>query len=110
LSLILDFLDGHTGERGPGPADSRGWELKKHEWPNRGFDSFRAGELGIIIRLGDRTILLLQADFLQRIKDKGRPVEAFQGKAGWTHGWTGRALLPALPAGLAGQNWPKNAY
>ncbi len=74
----------------------KGWELKKHEWPNR-VRFIRAGDW-VLFGWGQND-LLLQADFLQRIKDKGRPVEAF--KESWLDAWVDwPSLASRLPAGL----------
>jgi hypothetical protein len=74
----------------------KGWELKKHEWPNR-IRFIRARDW-VLFGWGQND-LLLQADFLQRIKDKGRPVEAL--KESWLDAWVDwPSLASRLPAGL----------
>ncbi len=74
----------------------KGWELKKHVWPNR-IRFFRAGDW-VLFGWGQND-LLLQAGFLQRIKEKGRPVEAFTESCldAWVD-WP--SLASRLPAGL----------
>jgi len=80
----------------------KGWELKKHDWPNR-IRLFRAGDW-VLFGWGQND-LLLQADILQRIKDQGRPVEAFKDSRldAWVD-WP--SLAPRLPTLLA-VRWPK---
>ena len=54
----------------------KGWELKKHEWPNL-VRFFRAGDW-VVFGWGQNE-LPLQAGLLRRIKDKGRPADALNG-------------------------------
>lgn len=73
-----------------------GWELKKHEWPNL-VRFFRAGDW-VIFGWGQNE-LPLQTGFLERIKDKGRPVDAFNGT--WLDAWVdGSSLGPRFPLPL----------
>lgn len=74
----------------------KGWELKKHEWPNL-VRFFRAGDW-VVFGWGENE-LPLQPGLLRRIKDKGRPVDAFNGA--WLDAWVDWSTLASrLPLSL----------
>ncbi len=71
LSTVLASWTGIAVSELPA-GDFSGWELKKHHDPNR-IHFFRAGDW-VVFGWGEND-LRLQPGFLQRIKEKGRPVD-----------------------------------